>query len=920
MNEPKPLNESWYIGQWWKERSFKILLFLYIVYSLSWLIGENHGIYGDESAHHLFLLRAIDGFLETSKSSWLSAFWGYYKFNNQYPPLFYTLSIPFRWILEDVVAGRVYVAVLGGLIITVFYRVIRSFASSKVALLSGMLILASAPFAEITCFFLVETLIGLLTVLFLFFILRYIFLEDSLSVLWAGIVVSLGLLTKINFVIYILPICVFGSVYLVKSIKNSEKPYRLSIKYSIYLALPSIVLCAPWYISNLFFNQNNQLSRYIGSQDINLQPNNFSNLKKALHDISIAFKIDMPPIIFYLLILVLAIFIFNKVKARTTENKESEKFLNNIRFGLLLLGLVSIVYLHLLLFRIGLLFTPRWNLSYYFVSLSLACILSSISLTKLKNIFYYIFVFFFVVIIIYRAGYMERISPRNIHPGFTKTIISTVCPRGFRREVYRTTTGMEQVAKIISTHENSICNTSKRNLIPVLFHAHKGAHAVALSYYLYETHPKLQGISFINRRLPVNLDVFLKSNYLIVLHDRFYGDAETRKYVYFYNNLPQDYTDNIRSLGIVPSRFGRIEVLYRPYLPAKPETVKSLINLGLKYNRKSPYRYFWILRNLYYEFMEGNRSFSELQNEMTNLEPEISKTEMDLPRHIYLMLMKEKKQIQQDCLTIGELQKIKVTSILNRRDRDLLGSIDTLNDMGSHYKISGWCGSEKHRRNSIEEVWAISDDNRISKTLVNLPRPGVLVNYPKVQPSNSGFSIIIPKRRFDESQFQNLLLVAKYSDGALVLMPGCKSRLITLSPNREVQVSPVPFFMQDKRLWSFVNEEKAGVFSVIKNHEGYAVSGWSLIGKNHQIPDEILFTAGPFVIGTTVPEILRKDVMVSFDIEKPLFCGFEAQLSPALLPLSGKYDLSLYAKMKNGQYMKLRSRTPDIKVERCGQN
>ena len=79
-----------------------------------WLLAENHGIFGDEGAHLMFLL---DPWQKPATSIW-RWLWNLYVFNDQYPPVFYLPSAPFFFLFDNhLIGARLYSATLAAIAI-----------------------------------------------------------------------------------------------------------------------------------------------------------------------------------------------------------------------------------------------------------------------------------------------------------------------------------------------------------------------------------------------------------------------------------------------------------------------------------------------------------------------------------------------------------------------------------------------------------------------------------------------------------------------------------------------------------------------------------------------------------------------------------------------------------------------------------
>ena len=119
-----------------------------------------------------------------------------------------------------------------------------------------MLLCSSGVFVEATRYYLLE--IGLLVWLLATYLLVAKYLQGPSSTKAAGIgaVITAGLLTKPNFVIYTFPVGLLLLYGIVVRARTTRSALPEIIKHVLVVTIPALVLALPWYAINLLNPHN----------------------------------------------------------------------------------------------------------------------------------------------------------------------------------------------------------------------------------------------------------------------------------------------------------------------------------------------------------------------------------------------------------------------------------------------------------------------------------------------------------------------------------------------------------------------------------------------------------------------------------------------------------------------------------------
>ena len=608
-------------GGWQKLMGIKLIEYLgllpLVFFTFSYLLLENLNVYGDEALDLLSLRKVL--FLATQFPNVFYKIKVYYLFNLNYPPLFFLLSTPFLKFFHDwVVGGRVYVLLIGVLNILLLYYFLKKYVSTMAALVGCAVLVCSFSFINASRTFGHEIILLTFLLAVLIFMSHYKETGKKIFLFIAGTFVSLGMLSKYNFIIYAtVPVIYYlGAVYLDK--KANRKPF---VDLSL-LALPSILFASPFYIYSYITSPvaNNVLSRFFYQKSIGRYESNVSIIS-AFTNIWQQRNFYFSDFVYWILAILGVTFITIWVIKLIRKGKSIAQM-----GDLFWMPLIFILVVTLFLKLIGLILL-RWNLSYIFIPIVTAYIFDKVFYNKRfwsiiagTALYSFLVLLFLNVAIRHTPGggiFRADVSMQNLLPN----------PR---------TTGAKEVVEVIK--DNWLANSRKLEepmIVGFIGHIHEGLHGHALAYYGAMTGFSSwteSDVGILGGFKPTNMSVFTKTDYLVYIPNNQYNyddpafQGTLGRYQWIIENAPASYKKCTRQIGVIDSRFGNIVVLKINHPCLTKEAYFDLIETGRQFDSQRPsFQLFWDVEELRYKLVfklltpsEKNQACKQIQDNINS--------------------------------------------------------------------------------------------------------------------------------------------------------------------------------------------------------------------------------------------------------------------------------------------------------------
>ncbi|OOZ36743.1 ArnT family glycosyltransferase [Solemya velesiana gill symbiont] len=536
----------------WLRRALLITPVVLIIY---WWIGEAHEIYGDEATH---ISLAVKLYKTIVSDGLLSAI----TFDQRYPPLFYFLSGPFINVASDsLLGGRVFVGIIWLLGLALIYQIIDRLTAEKwIATTIVLLLVGFAPFVEIGRFYLVE---GILIVAILAFIYasEELFIQPSAKYLvilmW---LLSVGSLVKFNYLLYVFPViisllfCLLMNNTLRSEISHCISQNRNKILFSIPL-----VFFVPiyWYAYQILISKSavSGLSGMLSSGHLVAQSTAINVASQVLEYYLLNFKVIILVcgLAFFGLLLNKAANLFSspRVEGGGRETSRSQQ-LHNFVF---ITSVIGIILIPVVLSLIGLGGERRWHLEYIYFVLLISVLFSNIHKLMIRQMLYGITYCIIIVLIV-----NQWISPSYRYIDFNYHVTDWI------GRPDSTPVGANDIARKIALDWESQSDYDDQLSLFFFYHEHRGSHFLSVAHYLEKllpgTYITTDAGAFFNR--PIRLEQVLNSDYLIIRelpsvsrHD----DDETKMYFEWFAHSHQFFKKNTINLGTIKGRHGVYKIL-----------------------------------------------------------------------------------------------------------------------------------------------------------------------------------------------------------------------------------------------------------------------------------------------------------------------------------------------------------------------
>ena len=709
-----------------------------------WLLAENHGIFGDEGWHLMFLMDAWQK-PASSVSRWL---WNLYVFNDQYPPTFYLLSAPFYFLFDNHLTGaRLFSASLAAIALAIFYRILRLYVERWFALLGLVLLFSSGMFVEATRYYLLE--IGLLVWLLALYLLVAEYLRGASATKAAemGAILALGLLTKPNFVIYAFPVGLLLLYGVAKRVRAGRLSRAQLVRHVALVTAPSLVLALPWYVVNLL-NPGNLLITLR-----RVRP--FGELVPVYDPLTMlrttwaALPEFFPWFLYVALVACAAIVALTRwmpAKGMNIAPNDTARDRAVVFFS----GYV--IYLTTILFPLGLYYALRWNLSYALFVAALVCLIASLPSSPLR---FAVAAFLAALSVIYT--YNNFFRQFTASPLFTHARVWYWNPRS-------QPTGVEEVARIIDREERRARAPGDGTDMALLMQEAGGVHAGAANYYLRAIGSSLKSQAVGYSGNTVNVDFLTGSRYIVLPKTL----ANARDHPESFRNqavaqrwLPR-HPDVYVPLGRAYGRFGVFEIYKRvvPLIPVAAE--EDLIRIGTELERGTAFEPFWKLA-AFRLAVSGGHLAPGLERDLDAISAQIPSLQGQLAPPVFERLKYEVREARALQRAIDGMKKRPLTESIGSGGVD--GSVDTVRRASQCMLVSGWVARADHA-GPVRSILVVHDRTVLAEVDRFDDRPDVAKHFGVSALSQTGFTVCIPLE-WMQSGSDSFELVARDSNGAL---------------------------------------------------------------------------------------------------------------------------------------------------------
>ncbi len=709
-----------------------------------WLLAENHGIFGDEGWHLMFL---IDAWQKPAAST-LHRLWNLYVFNDQYPPVFYLPSVPFFFLFDNhLVGARLYSATLAAIAIAIFYRILRLHVGRWLAVLGVVLLFSSGVFIEATRYYLLE--IGLLVWLLAFYLLVANYLRAASTAKAAGIgaILVAGLLTKPNFAIYAFPIGLLLLYGIVVRVRSAQMGKAQTARHVALMSVPALVLALPWYIVNLLNPTNLLLTLRRVRPSGELVPV-YDPVEMARF--TWASLPEFFPSFFYAALVVCALLVGVARHFRPEPASADPAARARGRATAFFLGYVA--YLTIVLFPLGLYYALRWNLSYAFLVAAMVCLLASLPARPLR-----------IAFCVTLAALSLTYTFNNFFRQFTASPLFT-----WGRVAYwnpsALPTGAKEIARIIDREERQSRAPGSGADVAILAQVHGGLHAGAANYYLRTLGSPLKSTSIGFFDNPVDVDFLTGSRYIVV--PSVAASPHAPPVTYRYQAVAQRWLPRhpelFHPIGRVASRYGELDVYKRTTAAVPVGAEDDLIRIGTELERGTAFEPFWKLARFRLGASSG-RLTPALAQELDAVSSQVSSLQGRLDPPILERLKYQVLQAQQLERAIAGLKEAPLTEAVVSTGAD--GFVEDVRRASQCMLVRGWIVPSDHA-GPMKAILVVHDGMVLAELEGLNERPDIAKHFGNPALGRSGFLLCIPLERLRDggAEFE---LVGRAADGTL---------------------------------------------------------------------------------------------------------------------------------------------------------
>lgn len=706
-----------------------------------WLLAENHGIFGDEGWHLVFLLDAW----KKPASTALQRVWDLYVFNDQYPPLFYLLSAPFVFFFDNhLVGARLFVATLGAAVLWLFYRCLRLFIGRWSSLVGVYVLLTSGIFIEATRYYLLEILLALFVLATWFLVVSYRRNHRPELLVAIGLTLAAGLLTKLNFPIYVLPMGVVLGAELLRREAGGRIPWGSAARRALLVAAP-LLLAVPWYWQNLA-NPRNILVQYRVLRDLG----DVTSIMDPVVMLTSTWRIlpeFFPGFVYAGLVVCAVVYLVGRRAADGAHDADATR---RVDHALLFSG-AYVLYLTFVLFPLGLSYAQRWNLSYLFVAAALALMLSAVRPPWLKRSFGAILAMLAVLW-----------CTNNLVRHFTDWPVVNYPQRQHYSLPDALPTGMAGVASLVVRNERSLPAPSEHATVSLLSNQHDAANASALNYELKLRGSTLKAVPVGGFDNAVDVDMLLDVNYIVRFADRRMGvDPEVQRYVAIADRWLGKYPQTFRLIGRAETRRGDIEVWWRPNGNVPFREALDLVDTGRALGKGTPFEPFWDLALYRLQFSRG--SGQEVDESFRTLAAHLPEFRAKLRPVIGARLEREVGEVA--ALQKGAKSIVREPLTERVASGGALAFVDSIKETTSCFFASGWVG-RADKAGPMKEALLVQSETILARLSEFSARPDVAEAFKAPGMRGSGFMFCIPYSHM-QSGPTPLRLLARDNDGTL---------------------------------------------------------------------------------------------------------------------------------------------------------
>lgn len=709
-----------------------------------WLLAENHGVFGDEGWHLLFLLDAW----QKPAGSTLRWLWNLYVFNDQYPPVFYLLSAPFFFLFDNhLVGARVYSATLAAVDLAIFYRILRLYVGRWLALLGVVVLCSSGVFVEATRYYLLEICLLMWLLAICWLVATYWRKPSPIKAIGLGVVVALGILTKPNFVIYAFPLGVLLLAAIVLRLRAAAMSPRQAAGHLALVLLPPLVLALPWYVNN-FGNPDNMLATLRKARPLGeLVP--VYDPRVMVRFLWTSLPEFFPPFFYVAFVVVAAAVSATLVRPAGTANADPGARRRNVAAALFL-GYA--VYLTLLLFPLGLYYALRWNLSYAALVAALVCLLASVPWKSLR-------VAVCVVLVALSALY----TANNFFRQFTASPLLT-WSRVWYWNPRAQSTGVEEIARIVEDEERRAKAPGEGVGVAILMQAHGGVHAGAANYYLRTLGSSLKSQATGYYDNAIDVDFLTGSRYIAVPETL--SDASVHPDSYRYQAVAQRWLprhpDTFALLGRAYGRFGTFDV-YKRVVPVVAASVEEdLIRIGTEFERGTAFEPFWKLARFRLAASTGHLT-PELEAELDAVAAAVPSLQGRLHPPILERLKNEIAEARELAAATSGAKQSALGGKVEAGGAD--GFVDSVRHVSRCLLVKGWV-VPADRAGPVRSVLAVRDRTVLAEVDGLADRPDVAKHFGNPALTRSGFGLCVPLDSLAPGG-GDIRLVARNADGTL---------------------------------------------------------------------------------------------------------------------------------------------------------
>jgi hypothetical protein len=497
----------------------------------------------------------------------------------------------------------------------------------------------------------------------------------------ASFVLSLGLLTKFNFVMYAGPIALAYYGMLFYELKKGEGSVRGIFISMFQLASFPVLLSSPWYFYNIYSQGGfGALHAADYAYRIGILQKN-DTLQSFVGGLVAYFKVCFPSISFVSLFIFIIAWALSKIRTfnQTTDGKNNfEKKTAYFGIPLLFIALVT-AYVNYM----GM--PQRWNLSYAFLAIIFALFSESLPL-KVRSLFLTFSgtLFFVMIFNSYIWGLVPELKTHYLLPPPLPALLPASLPTG-SKEAF-----------------DLVLNDSKKRYVDKVDAVVFGIVGPLgyldprmMDYYAEEKNFNESWIIPSPWTNPAGAEIFFVSDYLIYTPENLASDSVNIRYKYILDHLPETYAACLSRVAALESKAGQIFVDNLNKNCLTSQAVFDLIEVGRKYDENTPFEIFWALdaENAKLDWEGKLNPFSEYQQDYYDLSNQIEQEKEQLPPHYYLELTDRLGQFYKNVYRVLDWGNWSRNLLLN-------SSFET----AEKGKITDWFGAASQRIKIINDV------------------------------------------------------------------------------------------------------------------------------------------------------------------------------------------------------------------------